>query len=154
MATDKVMDDFYYDTDGVGIQYSQEYIRLRNRANEILAQTGKNPQAIYTYVCNHVKYKYDPQKDWTTMANSAFDSGRGACYNFAACVDILLKLSGYETRVVRGTGHYTSLHYWNQVKINGAWTNIDACNKYYNVSDAYLKSKTYTFDKYEYPQYY
>ncbi len=154
MVTNRQEGDIYYGADGVGVKYSQAYVALMNRADSILAQTGKSPQAIYNYVASHVKYKYMAQQDWTTMAASAFNTGRGACYHYAACVDILLKRAGYETRVVRGTGHYTSLHYWNQVKINGAWTNIDACNKYYNATDAYLKSKNYTFNKYEYPVYY
>lgn len=154
MVTNKEVGELYYGDDGVGIKYSQAYLDLQNKAKGILASIGNDPKAIYNYVVGHVRYKYMAQQDWTTMANTGFNTGRGACYNFAACVDILLKNAGYETRVVRGTGHYTSLHYWNQVKINGAWTNIDACNKYYNVSDAYLKSKTYTFNKYEYPVYY
>ncbi len=154
MVTNKQVGDIYYGADGVGVKYSQAYIDLMNKADGILAQIGTSPKAIYNYVAGHVKYKYMAQQDWTTMATSAFNSGRGACYHFAACVDILLKRAGYTTRVVRGTGHYTSLHYWNQVYINGAWTNIDACNKYYNASDSYLKSKNYTFNKYEYPVYY
>lgn len=154
MVTNQMIGDTYYDVNGIGLKVSQNYVNLQNRVNSILSQIGTSPQAIYNYVVSHVSYKFMAQQDWTTMANTGFSTGRGACYNFAACVDILLKNSGYETRVVRGTGHFTSLHYWNQVKINGVWTNIDACNKYFNVSDAYLKSKTYTFNKYEYPIYY
>lgn len=154
MVVDKQIGNTYYGSDGIGHTYSDAYMKLQTKAKSIIASIGTSPKAIYNYVVGHVRYKYMAQQDWTTMANVGFNTGRGACYNFAACVDILLKEAGYETRVVRGTGHYTSLHYWNQVKINGSWTNIDACNKYYNVSDAYLKGKTYTFNKYEYPTYY
>lgn len=153
MVVNQQVGNIYYGEDGIGVEYSQAYLKLQNRVQSILAQIGTSPKAIYDYVVGHVTYKYMAQQDWTTMANTGFDTGRGACYQFAACVDVLLKNAGYETRVVRGTGLYTSLHYWNQVKINGSWTNIDACNKYYNVSDSYLKNLTYTFDKYEYPTY-
>ncbi len=153
LVKDSFVNDYYYGLDGAGFKYSQGFKSLYDKSKTILSQIGTDTKAIYNYVVAHVSYKFMAQQDWTTMANTGFNTGRGACYNFAACVDILLKNAGYETRVVRGTGHYTSLHYWNQVYINGAWTNIDACNKYYNVSDQYLKSKTYTFDKYEYPVY-
>lgn len=153
MVTNKIMGDYYYDVNGEGVQASPEYLALMNTADNILKKTGTDTRGIYSYVASHVKYKFTGQLDWTTMATNSFKSGRGACYNFAACMDILMKRAGYETRVVRGTGRGSGLHYWNQVKINGVWTNIDACNKYYNVTDGYLKRLNYTFNTYEYPEY-
>lgn len=153
MLTNKIMGDYYYDINGVGTKLSPQCLELINTADNILNTTDKTPYAIYSYVSTHIRYKFMEQLDWTSMARNAFSSGRGACYNYAACMDILMKRAGYETRVVRGTGTGTGLHYWNQVKIDGVWTNIDACNKHYNVTDAYLKSLNYTFDKYEYPEF-
>jgi len=154
MVIDKLVGEMYYGSDGVGVKRSPAYLKLQEKANKIISDVGSDPRSLFNYVVGHVKYKYMAQQDWTTMANTAFNTGRGACYNFTACVDILLKTAGYETRVVRGTGYLTSLHYWNQVKINGQWTNIDATLRHFEVSDSYLKSRNYTFDKYEYPVYY
>lgn len=153
MTVNELIGEVYYGTDGIGRECSQEFLNLLNKVDSILNQFEKTPYNIYDYVAEHVKYKFMPQENWTTMANTSFDTGRGACYHFVACVDILLKRAGYETRVVRGTGHYTTLHYWNQVKIDNEWTNVDACNKYICVDDSYLIDENYTFEAYEYPEY-
>lgn len=127
------------------------------RADEIIASTGKSASALYSYVAGHVKYKFvnvpevysNPNvADWADMAAYAMNRGTGACYHYAAYLDILFKRAGYTSRIVVGTGHYTSLHCWNQVYINGAWVNYDACNKYSGVTDSYLMSKNYTFGQY------
>ena len=66
------------------------------------------------------------------------------------CAD-LGELKGFY--VVYGTGRGDGDHYWNQVKINGVWTNYDTCNMYANVTDAYLKTQGngYTWKQYVYP---
>ena len=90
---------------------------------------------------------------WGYFANYAMDNRFVVCYYFAALQDLLFHEAGFESRIVYGNGTHASDHYWNQVKINGEWTNYDACNGFAAVSDDFLKAKTYTWYQFVYPVY-
>ena len=79
--------------------------------------------------------------------------GYGACYHFAAYMDQLFHAAGYQSRIIVGTGHYPSLHCWNQIYLNGIWVNFDGVHQLYNMSDSALRARTYTFNNYVYPKY-
>ncbi len=136
---------------------------VQQRAKNIIASTGTNATNIYNYVRNHNRYSYIEAtrslanieaQGWAYFANYALDNRFVVCYYFAAVTDMLYKQAGYETRIVYGTGTHTTDHYWNQVYVNGQWLNYDTCNGYCGVSDAYLKSLTYTWTKFVYATYY
>ena len=111
---------------------------------------------------NHNKYKFiEATKTlaqiqsigWSYFAQYAFNNRFVVCYYFAAVQDVLFQEAGYESRIVYGTGRGSGDHYWNQIKVNGVWTNYDACNGYANVTDAYLKAQNYTWKQYVYPKF-
>lgn len=136
---------------------------VQQRAKNIIASTGTNVTNIYNYVRNNNKYSFIEStrtlsdieaKGWDYFANYSLDYRFVVCYYFAAVTDLLYKQAGYETRIVYGTGTHTTDHYWNQVYVNGQWLNYDTCNGYCGVSDAYLKSLTYTWTQFVYAKYY
>lgn len=140
-----------------------EFSAVQKRAKNIIASTGTNVTNIYNYVRNNNKYSFIEStrplseieaKGWDYFANYSLDNRFVVCYYFAAVTDMLYKQAGYETRIVYGTGTHTTDHYWNQVYVNGQWLNYDTCNGYCGVSDAYLKSLTYTWTQFVYAKYY
>ncbi|MDE5854221.1 MAG: transglutaminase-like domain-containing protein, partial [Ruminococcus sp.] len=155
----KIVGDYNLTEDGSAVPLSA----VQNRAKAIISSTGTDATAIYNYVRNNNKYSLIESTrslsqiesvGWSYFANYALDNRFVVCYYFAAVTDLLYKQAGYQTRIVYGTGHYTSEHYWNQVYVNGTWLNYDACNGYCGVSDAVLKSKNYTWYQNVYPKYY
>ena len=90
---------------------------------------------------------------WSFFANYAMNNRFVVCYYFAAVTDLYFQEAGLESRVVYGTGRGDGDHYWNQVYINGVWTNYDTCNHYKNVTDAYLKAMNYTWKQIVYPNF-
>lgn len=164
----KISNDFYYFNDkgqmckgtaiggysfgenGIGTPLSDAYKELDSRVDEIFKTTGKDIKSIYNYCVNHISYKFTDEKDWTVMALEALKTGRGACYHRAALLDFMLKKAGYKTRVIWRKGSGRQQHYWNQVYVNGAWTNLDVGYKQYMVSDAYLKNKGWVFSEIKY----
>lgn len=159
LDTNIIFEGYNLTADGTAIPLSN----VQKTAQNVLNQTGTGLSAIYNYVRGHNYYRYIEDTrtlaainttGWSYFANYAFNNTYVVCYYFAAITDCLMKQAGYTTRVVYGTGHYTSDHYWNQVFIDGAWHNIDTCNGYYYVTDAELMSHNYTFYQFVYPTYY
>lgn len=131
--------------------------QAKYRADEIISSVGKDAYSLYAYVVNHFSYYFinEPQvynnpqtAEWSRLAAYAMNRGYGACYHFAAYLDVLFRRAGYTTRIVVGTGFYTSLHCWNQIYVDGKWVNYDAVSHFYGVSDAFLKGKGFTFNQY------
>lgn len=159
METNKIVDDYNLTETGVAVPLSA----VQQRAKTIIASTGTTPSAIFDYVRRHNKYSYmEATKSfatiqsmgWSYFANYALDNKYIVCYYYAAEVDLLFKQAGYQTRIIYGNGTYESDHYWNQAYVNGQWLNYDACNGYCGVSDATLKSLTYTWYQYVEAKYY
>lgn len=122
----------------------------------------KTPEDVYNYVKRSHYFTYNVEngktysplsqvekKGWTHFAEYAFDNTPAICYYYAAECAILFDAMGIENRIVYGTGHYESEHYWNQAKVNGKWINYDACNGYCAVTDDYLKQACIINDRYE-----
>lgn len=158
MAVNTTIDGYEIGSDGIASSLSA----IQIRANEILASIGTSATNIYNYVRSNNKYKYIEETKtlveiesigWSYFANYAMDNRFVVCYYFAAITDVIFQQAGYETRIVYGTGRGTGDHYWNQIKVNGVWTNYDTCNGYADVTDDYLKSLNYTWTQYVYPEY-
>lgn len=158
LTVNTTLDGYKIDANGVATKLSA----VQLKANTILASIGKTPNAIYNYVINNNKYRYIEDTrtlaqiqatGWSYFANYAMNNKYVVCYYFAAITDLLFQQAGLESRIVYGTGRGDGDHYWNQVKINGVWTNYDTCNMYANVTDAYLKTQGngYTWKQYVYP---
>lgn len=158
MAVNTTIDGYEIGSDGIASSLSA----IQIRANEILASIGTSATNIYNYVRSNNKYKYIEETKtlaeiesigWSYFADYAMDNRFVVCYYFAAITDVIFQQAGYETRIVYGTGRGTGDHYWNQIKVNGVWTNYDTCNGYADVTDDYLISLNYTWTQYVYPEY-
>ena len=131
-------------------------------ADDIIAQVGTNASSLLNYVMGHVSYVYVSEPmvysnpyaaDWGAIAAFAYNRGYGACYHFAALMDVLLQRAGYTTRLVVGTGFYTSLHCYNQVYVNGEWLTYDGVHGLNGVSLGYIASCGYTMNHFVNPTY-
>ena len=153
MAKSIRIDGYNLGGDGVATPMSD----VQKKAASIIATIGKTPDAVFNYVRSHNRYSYIEATrslaqiqamGWSYFANYAMNNRNIVCYYFAAITDVLFQEAGLRSRIVYGTGTGTGEHYWNQVYINGVWTNYDTCNGFANVTDAYLKSLTYEFKQY------
>ena len=158
LSANCTLDGYRIDADGV----ARKITAVQLRAQNILASIGYTPNAIFNYIRSHNYYKLMETTrtldqieslGWGYFANYAMDNRFVVCYYFAALQDLLFHEAGFESRIVYGNGTHASDHYWNQVKINGEWTNYDACNGFAAVSDDFLKAKTYTWYQFVYPVY-
>ena len=154
MKTNYSTAGYRFNTDGVGTLLSD----VQKKADTILASAGKTATAIYNYVVTHNRYDHmeatrTPAQielaGWKYFANYAMNNTKIVCYYFAAITDLLFQQANIESRIVYGNGRGTGDHYWNQIKVDGAWTNYDTCNGFAGVTDAYLKTpSTRTGDGY------
>lgn len=153
MLKNKSVEGYWLDKNGVAGPLSN----VQKRADAILAQTGKTAANIYNYVVRNNRYQMIEQTKtlaqiqsigWKHFAEYAMNNRFVVCYYFAALSDVLFQQAGFETRIVYGTGTGSGDHYWNQIKVNGVWTNYDACIGFANVTDGFLVSKNYTFKQY------
>lgn len=150
MVTNKVVGDYNLTADGSAVGLSA----LQNRAKQIIAGTDGSMKGSYDFVRRNNQYRQIESTrslsqiqsmGWSYFAEYALNNRFIVCYYYAAVLDLLYQQMGYQTRIVYGTGHYESEHYWNQVLVNGTWYNYDACNGYFAVSDDFLKSQNYTW---------
>ena len=154
MKTNYSGSGYRFGADGIGVMLSD----VQKKADAILATTGKTANAIYNYVVTHNRYDHieatrTPAQielaGWKYFANYALSNSKIVCYYFAAVTDLLFQQANIESRIVYGNGRGTGDHYWNQIKVNGVWTNYDTCNGFAGVTDAYLKTpSTRTGDGY------
>ena len=155
---------YRFGPDGVGALLSD----VQKKADAILAKNGKTASAIYKYVATHNRYAHMEETKtpaqielagWKYFANYAMNNSKVVCYYFAAITDLLFQQANIESRIVYGNGRGTGDHYWNQIKVNGVWTNYDTCNGFAGVTDAYLKTPStrtgdgYAIYKYIYPSF-
>ena len=62
---------------------------------------------------------------WTGAAVAGFNTLRGDCYTYYACVKALLDMAGIDNRYAYGTNKKW-MHAWNVVFLDGEWYNCDA----------------------------
>gem|GEM_PF-1691046 len=86
-------------------------------------------KAIFDCVQRHVTY-YDTHndEDWEHAAVCALYNGFGDCRSYYAVSRLLLTCGGFENMEVEKVKNYEgdSAHFWNLVKVNGAWYHFDA----------------------------
>ena len=82
--------------------------------------------AIYGYICSHVKYDRTFTK---YSAYNALHDGSSVCQGYSSLTYMMLRKAGLNCRVItgtaQGTGDVTGNHAWNIVQIDGSWYNID-----------------------------
>ena len=115
-------------------------LKLLDSCGDILRIRGTGVDDIYSYCIANSGYKYMEktrtleeieEKGWTYFADYAIKNYFSVCYYMAAEMDILLEQAGYQCRVVHAT-HGSGDHYWNQIYLNGTWTNYDVTNRWRN----------------------
>lgn len=139
------------DADGVATKAPVTAATLPQEADDIIKQCGGTAYQLYLFVGNTISYRHLEQDTLANMCVYALNEHKGACYHYSGLLYYLLTRAGYEAKMIYGTGHYDSLHYWNMVKIDGVWYHLDACNGYFLVKDDYLHSKNYTWNAANYP---
>lgn len=87
----------------------------------IAATLSSDPEQIRDYVRNTIQYS----SEWggEDPVWYGFTTKNGNCYVHALCLQRLLTLKGYETRLIWVTN---KTHYWLIINLNGVWRHIDA----------------------------
>ena len=113
-------------------------------------------KALHDYLVLNTKYDRAAEGKLSMsphFANQVIFEGYGVCDGYAEAFKILMNAAGIECKVMYGNTPY-GLHAWNQVRIDGAWYNIDVTwddpddgskvnYDYFCVSDAtFLKDHT------------
>jgi hypothetical protein len=134
----------------------------KERAKAALEKYGTSVSGIYNYVqaTNHHRYTEDTKTieqlnsvGWLSLVDYAMQNYYCVCYYMAAKMDFVLREAGYQCRIVHAT-HGSGDHYWNQIYINGAWTNYDCTNGYANYSwNRIVAAGNYEFLGYVIPTY-
>lgn len=87
-------------------------------------------KAIHDYIVKTIKYdtklSTSVTTDYIPDANRTLKSGKGICYDYSSLFAVMARSAGIPTKLVMGTTDYVKgYHAWNQVMINGKWSNID-----------------------------
>lgn len=83
---------------------------------------------IYLYVQNHMFYEDNKViLDWEEAAVVAISRGYGDCRNYYSFARLLLTCAGFENMMVEHEkqNEWSNAHYWNLVKVDGAWYHFD-----------------------------
>lgn len=97
-------------------------------------------RAIYNYVQEHMFYSDNKDiLDWQHAAIMAIYNGYGDCRNYYAFARLLLTCADFENMTVEKvkTAEWQNNHYWNLVRINGAWYHFDTTPRF-DVSDFFM----------------
>ena len=100
----------------------------------------KLARAIYDYVQGHMFYADNKDIiDWKHAAVVAIYNGYGDCRNYYAFSRLLLSCAEIENMTVEKekTNEWENAHYWNLIKINGAWYHFDTTPRF-DVSDFFM----------------
>lgn len=102
---------------------------------------------LHDLLCQQVVY--DAEAEHQHTAYGALVEGRAVCDGYAKAMTLLLRLSGMECGVVRGSVLKTGgSHAWNLVKVDGAYTWLDVTNDdqpammtyfFFNLTDEWLQ---------------
>lgn len=106
-----------------------------NLVANIAGGLSSNAEEIRDYVRNNIKYNTNAGGSdpiWYGLNNKV-----GNCIVHAYIFDALLKLKGYDTKIIWTTD---KTHYWNMVYLNGKWVHMDSTpttrhNKYSIMND-------------------
>ena len=130
-----------------------------------LERYTKNPEGIYQYMRDTNRYKNTERTKtleelnsygWGTLVADAADTHYVVCYYMAAKMDYILRICGYNSRIVHAT-HSSGDHYWNQVEMPGGyWKDYDPTNYIWKdyTWDQMMSAGNFTFLGYVIPDYY
>ncbi|MBP0961239.1 MAG: hypothetical protein J5864_03765 [Oscillospiraceae bacterium] len=137
-------------------------LRVLDSCSNILKDHGNGVDDIYKFCVDDSGYKFMEKTKtleeienigWTYFADYALTHYFSVCYYMAAEMDVLLEQAGYQCRVVHAT-HGSGDHYWNQIYINGQWTNYDVTNCWSNYTwDQMVEAGAYILLGYVRPEY-
>lgn len=111
-------------------------------------------RAIFDYVQSHMQYVSGSNTDdWQQAAVSALVLGYGDSVNYYGLSRLLLTCAGYDNMMVerqsaqeiaagddedeKKAAKWYAPHFWNLVRVNGAWYHFDTC-PYYGGKDFFL----------------
>ena len=88
---------------------------------QVASGLSSDPEAIRDYVRNSIKYSSSWGGDDPVWYG--FKNKKGNCYVHALCLQELLEVKGYTTKLIWVTD---KSHYWLLIKLDGTWKHIDA----------------------------
>ena len=103
-----------------------------NLASNILAGLQKDNEvetarAIFNWVHSNIYYQtVGYYQTYEAAAYRGFSRRSGDCYVFFSCAKMLLDQAGIPNMMVTRYPVYGNGHFWNLVKLNGAWYHCDA----------------------------
>ncbi|MBR4201457.1 MAG: transglutaminase domain-containing protein [Oscillospiraceae bacterium] len=114
-------------------------------------------RAIFDYVQSHMTYvNGNNNEDWTSGAVAALTLGYGDSASYYALSRLLLTCAGYDNMMVERQSEeeigaseedkakivkWYAPHFWNLVRVNGAWYHFDT-SPYYGGTDFFLWTDT------------
>ena len=132
--------------DSAGILSDTDVMRMGNYIVQQLALTTSTidqrafTRAIFDYVKTHVNYVNGNNKDdWEIAAVDALTLGYGDSGCYYGLSRLLLTCAGYDNMMVErqnpniaeedseAAQTWYAPHFWNLVRVNGAWFHFDAC---------------------------
>lgn len=117
-----------------------DYVINNLKKNTDPSDTKAFARAIYNYVQEHMFYSDNKDiLDWQHAAVVAMFNGYGDCRNYYAFSRLLLTCADIENMTVEKekVEEHENAHYWNLVKINGAWYHFDTTPRF-DVSDFFM----------------
>ena len=99
-----------------------------NLVNQFASGIGSDVAAITNYVRDSIRYSAswgDADPVWYGLTEK-----RGNCYVHAVVLDRVLKIKGYNTKLI---WTYDRSHYWNLVFVGGVWRHVDSTPKNYYI---------------------
>lgn len=95
----------------------------------LAAKLGRDPYAMFYYVDVNYRYRAGPILSQREMAIRMANSGKGACYDFAAFFTLFYRAAGIGVHHITGEA-FGRAHYWNIIEVSpGVWRHIDATPK-------------------------
>lgn len=137
----------------------EDYVNIQ--LNNIISQLIKPNMselekviAINDYLI--ARYDYDE----TLKSNNAYTAlmtGKTTCQGYSMTAYKMFTLAGIKNRIIVGTLNGGS-HAWNYVQVGGTWYHLDITSndttkdKYFLVSDDFMKANNYIWNEVDYPQ--
>lgn len=174
----EISDNYYAERIALGklsrSKATKRAVKLADKAEKILEKVTEDGMtdyekelAIHDYIVAHGEYGYikGEEKEQSYEAYGILVKEKGVCQAYAEATQLLLHLSGIESKIVVGTDKEKGEnHAWNLVKLDGEWYQLDttwddpAPDKegrvlytYFNLTDEQM-AKDHDWDKDMYPK--
>lgn len=158
---------FHFIIDYINTIDEEKYVN--DKVKEIIAVHIKDNMTdyekvnvLYKYAVNIGEYSCDNNHNYSSNnPYSLLVNKRSKCKGYSMLLYKLLTEAGLSSCIVRGVLKNGMYHVWNQVRIDGKWYHLDVTqdakvegndktnitNNFFLVSDTYLVSAGYTWDK-------